>query len=65
MTENGRYTEETAHLTAEQKLIYDYVEQLLMSASQTNAGFINGMIAIEALAKTMRMSHGTWLKRCH
>lgn len=65
MTENERYKEETAHLTADQKLLYDYVENFLMGVSQSNTAFINGMIAIEALAKTMRMSHTTWSKRCH
>ncbi|MNL18637.1 hypothetical protein D3C87_1397910 [compost metagenome] len=51
------------HLTEDQRKLYLSVEYLLMSLNQTNEGFVNGIIAIEALAKTMRLSHDTWLKR--
>jgi hypothetical protein len=65
MTETGRYIEETAHLTETQKRLYGYLEEALLSVSQTDEGFINSLFAVEALAKTMRMSHDNWKKKFH
>jgi hypothetical protein len=65
MGRHREYVEATKHLTPEQQTMYRMVEHLLLTISPTDEGFINSLIAVEALSKTMRMSHETYLKRCH
>lgn len=65
MSSLEHYKEETAHLTEHQKMLYEAAEYVLMSLSQTSEGFLNSVIAIEALAKTMRLTTEAWKKRLH
>lgn len=65
MSSLNRYKEETAHLNEQQKILYEAAEYVLMSLSQTNTGFHNSIIAIETLAKTMRLSAEALKKQHH
>ena len=60
MTENGKYAEETAHLTERQKEIYHTIEFNLLAKQVSDEAFIDVMHAVEALSKTLRMSHAVW-----
>lgn len=62
MSSLDRYKEETAHLNEHQKMLYEAVEYVLMRLSQTPEGFYNSLVAIETLAKTMRLTTETWKK---
>lgn len=60
MTENGTYAEECAHLSRRQKEIYDTIERKLMSMGTSNTDYIDGLHAVEALARSLRMTYGVW-----
>lgn len=65
MTENGKYKNECAHLTEVQKAMYGAIEAYILGDLLTNEEFIDAMIAVETLGKTMRISHATWKARQH
>jgi hypothetical protein len=65
MSSLDRYKEETAHLTEHQRMLYEAAEYVLMSLSQTTNGFHNSIVAIETLAKTMRLSTEALKRRYH
>lgn len=65
MSSLERYKEETAHLNEHQKKLYEAAEYVLIALSQTPEGFYNSMVAVEALAKTMRLTTEAWKKRYH
>lgn len=65
MSSLDRYTAETEHLNEDQRTLYEVTERTLLHFSQGHGGFVNCMIAVEALAKTMRLSYDTIRRTYH
>lgn len=55
----------SASLTEAQQQIYTAVEAALMITNPTNEGFIDSMMAIEALGQSMRQSYINWRAKQH
>lgn len=63
MTENGRYKNECAHLNDRQRVVYHNLEEFIMGGKIDDAMFIDAMIAVQTLGKTMGISHAIWKSR--
>lgn len=65
MSSLDRYKEETEHLDEDQRMLYEVTERTLLHFSQGYGGFVNCMLAVETLAKTMRLSYETMRRTYH